>query len=96
MRVVVLSISSFVFQHAPKDKLLVFRSQDGWKPLCEFLGKEIPQQPYPWRNKGGEEVLAMIEQHPYGIRVKNESFAIISAIIALFTLLCYWLFRLCI
>lgn len=31
----------------PADKLLVFKVQDGWKPLCEFLGLPIPQSPFP-------------------------------------------------
>lgn len=26
-------------------------TQDGWGPLCEFLGKTIPDQPFPWRNR---------------------------------------------
>jgi hypothetical protein len=26
----------------PKDRLLEFRVQDGWEPLCEFLGERVP------------------------------------------------------
>ena len=26
----------------PKDRMLEFKLEDGWAPLCEFLGKEIP------------------------------------------------------
>ncbi len=26
-----------------KDKLLEFRSEDGWEPLCYFLGKPVPR-----------------------------------------------------
>ncbi|KAL5349174.1 hypothetical protein ACLOAV_005462 [Pseudogymnoascus australis] len=29
--------------------------QDGWGPLCEFLGKEVPDEDFPWGNKGGDE-----------------------------------------
>ncbi|KFY37335.1 hypothetical protein V494_04792 [Pseudogymnoascus sp. VKM F-4513 (FW-928)] len=29
--------------------------QDGWGPLCEFLGKEVPDEEFPWSNKGGNE-----------------------------------------
>lgn len=25
-----------------KEKLLEWKVQDGWKPLCEFLGRELP------------------------------------------------------
>jgi uncharacterized protein YndB with AHSA1/START domain len=28
-------------------KLLVFEAQNGWPTLCEFLGKDLPSEPYP-------------------------------------------------
>lgn len=31
----------------PADKLLVHRSADGWKPLCDFIGLPVPDEPYP-------------------------------------------------
>lgn len=31
----------------PKDKLLEFRSEDGWEPLCKFLEVPVPEGPYP-------------------------------------------------
>jgi hypothetical protein len=34
----------------PKDNLLEFRSEDGWEPLCKFLGKQVPEGPYPHIN----------------------------------------------
>ncbi|KAF6232581.1 hypothetical protein HO173_009249 [Letharia columbiana] len=36
----------------PKDRLLDFRLEDGWGPLCEFLGKEKPDVPFPRLNEG--------------------------------------------
>ena len=39
-------------QKAPKDKLLVYNVKDGWETLCRFLGKDIPDQPFPHRNSG--------------------------------------------
>jgi hypothetical protein len=36
----------------PKDNLLEFTPKDGWKPLCEFLGKEVPDEPFPHVNAG--------------------------------------------
>lgn len=35
----------------PKERLLIFDAKDGWQPLCDFLGKEIPSEPYPNSNK---------------------------------------------
>lgn len=26
--------------------------KDGWRPLCEFLGKEVPTKPFPRVNEG--------------------------------------------
>jgi len=37
----------------PEDKLLYFKHQHGWKPLCDFLGVPVPKVEYPHRNKGG-------------------------------------------
>lgn len=31
----------------PPDRLLEFPLGTGWGPLCEFLGKEVPEVPYP-------------------------------------------------
>lgn len=36
----------------PKERLLEFRVEQGWKPLCKFLGKEVPDEPYPRVNEG--------------------------------------------
>ena len=31
----------------PADKLLVFSPDQGWGPLCKFLGVEEPKEPFP-------------------------------------------------
>merc|ERR1712004_291054 len=31
----------------PSDRLLVFRVQDGWKPLADHLGVPVPTRPFP-------------------------------------------------
>ncbi|KAL2818733.1 hypothetical protein BDW59DRAFT_181869 [Aspergillus cavernicola] len=33
------------------ERLLVWRVQDGWEPLCEFLGKPVPEEEFPSGNK---------------------------------------------
>ncbi len=35
------------------ERLLIYKVQDGWEPLCNFLGKEIPQEEFPHLNKSG-------------------------------------------
>jgi len=34
----------------PPEKLLIFKANEGWKPLCDFLGVPIPAQPFPTVN----------------------------------------------
>ncbi len=35
----------------PKDRLLEFKLEQGWEPLCKFLGNEIPATPFPHINE---------------------------------------------
>lgn len=35
----------------PSDRLLLFQLEDGWEPLCEFLGKPVPGVPFPRVNE---------------------------------------------
>ncbi|KAF7557451.1 hypothetical protein G7Z17_g654 [Cylindrodendrum hubeiense] len=32
-------------------EVLEFKAEDGWEPLCKFLGKEIPSGPFPRMNE---------------------------------------------
>ena len=36
------------------DRLLTYTLGDGWKPLCDFLGCQVPETPYPHKNKPDE------------------------------------------
>ncbi|KAJ7508597.1 hypothetical protein B0H11DRAFT_1965820, partial [Mycena galericulata] len=31
----------------PKDRLLEYQLGSGWEPLCQFLGKDVPDMPFP-------------------------------------------------
>jgi hypothetical protein len=37
-------------RNVPSDRLLVWQASDGWEPLCEFLGAEVPDAPFPRLN----------------------------------------------
>ena len=39
--------NEYIRSLVPKERLLKFQPQDGWEPLCEFLGEEVPDKPYP-------------------------------------------------
>jgi hypothetical protein len=41
-----------VKERVPAEKLLVYEVKEGWGPLCEFLGVEIPNKPFPHLNDG--------------------------------------------
>ncbi|HAP00520.1 MAG TPA: sulfotransferase family protein, partial [Bacteroidetes bacterium] len=45
------------FSNRPSDFLVMnFKNGDGWEKLCFFLGKPIPDVPFPYANKGEEKV----------------------------------------
>lgn len=44
----------------PKERLLEYKLGDGWEPLCEFLGNDVPDTPFPRVNDTAE----------FGVRVQ--------------------------
>ena len=36
----------------PSSRLLEYTLEDGWEPLCQYLGKPVPNVPYPHENVG--------------------------------------------
>ncbi len=43
-----------VRHRVPPERLLVFEVREGWAPLCEFLGVEVPEAPFPHLNEARE------------------------------------------
>jgi hypothetical protein len=43
-----------VRRRVPRDKLLVYEVKEGWSPLCQFLGVEEPDAPFPHVNDTAE------------------------------------------
>lgn len=41
-----------VKQAIPPERLLVWNVEEGWEPLCDFLGAPVPDRPFPHRNGG--------------------------------------------
>lgn len=39
-----------VQRSVPPERLLVYESQEGWDPICAFLGVPVPATPYPKAN----------------------------------------------
>ncbi|CAK8677541.1 unnamed protein product [Clavelina lepadiformis] len=59
-------------QNCPPEKLFVYDVRQGWEPLCEFLGKEIPDKPFPHENVAGNALEKLMAKHPALIRIQRE------------------------
>ena len=46
----------------PAEKLLVFNVKQGWKPLCEFLGCDVPSTPFPRVNVAHSDIKKEMSQ----------------------------------
>jgi Sulfotransferase domain len=44
------------------EQLLVYEVKQGWEPLCEFLGVEVPDEPFPHLNDAAEFVQRLEER----------------------------------
>tara|TARA_B100001173_G_scaffold309456_1_gene321842 strand:- start:1200 stop:1925 length:726 start_codon:yes stop_codon:yes gene_type:complete len=40
-----------VIDYVPKDRLLIYKASEGWEPICKFLNVNIPDIPFPYKNK---------------------------------------------
>lgn len=79
-----------VQEHVPQDRLLVFQVQEGWGPLCKFLGCEVPEGiPFPHLNEGKETLEALARERLFGPWLRKAPIAIgIGALL----MLLWWLF----
>ena len=46
--------NALIRELVPKERLLEYHVSQGWGPLCEFLGKEVPPRPMPSGNTTSE------------------------------------------
>lgn len=47
----------------PKDRLLEWRVEDGWRPICERLNLAIPEAEFPRENRRGKSALKVRARH---------------------------------
>ena len=52
----------------PAERLLVYRVQEGWEPLCRFLGVDVPDEPFPHVNAGD----ALVDNIRMAMRLARE------------------------
>ena len=53
----------------PPEKLLVYNVKQGWKPLCDFLGCEVPTVAFPHENVKGEIAEVSLSETRSGLQV---------------------------
>lgn len=53
-----------VRRRVPQERLLIYEVKEGWEPLCEFLGVEEPDKPFPRLNDAAE-----MRRRVLGVRV---------------------------
>ena len=59
-----LAHNQLVRDTVPSERLLEFDPQQGWQPLCEFLQRPIPSEPYPRTNTTEEFQQRLTEALP--------------------------------
>jgi len=58
-----------VHELVPEDRLLAFHVREGWPPLCAFLGKPVPECPFPHLNERSE---FLASEPGWATRIKEE------------------------
>ena len=79
-----LELHEEVRQMVPKDRMLEFQLKQGWAPLCNFLGKDIPGKPFPHINESAEfgTRMALVGQKAI-IRIGKQYLPMVGAAAAL-------------
>jgi hypothetical protein len=73
-----------VRRRVPQEQLLVYEVKEGWGPLCEFLGVEEPDTPFPHLNDAAEMWRRMVGVRALSVAVPTASALLILAALALF------------
>ena len=79
----------------PPEKLLVFNVKQGWKPLCDFLGCEIPTSAFPHENVKGRLLKEIFQKTRYGQQVQREIQKTVFVIVSVIVVIVASLFMLC-
>jgi hypothetical protein len=75
----------------PKERLLEFKLSDGWEPLCKFLGKPVPDVPFPHLNEQAcldEKITLLMKKGMAKLLVK---FGLVALPVLVAGCLWYWL-----
>lgn len=69
---------------APKDRLLEYKLGSGWEPLCEFLGKPVPDTKFPKLNESKvfKEMAVVVDMKCLERSLVNVGLVLFSVVIA--------------
>ncbi|KAL9980563.1 hypothetical protein ACROYT_G009166, partial [Oculina patagonica] len=74
----------------PAEKLLVYNVKQGWKPLCEFLGCDVPCGQFPRANAGHSSTeIQMSQEIEQAINEATTAFIFAFVILCLLTAIFY-------
>ena len=60
---------------------VVTRTLKGWEPICKFLGKPVPDQPFPHENRLGSVIDELANDPHYQATMKRQYIGWINRII---------------
>ncbi|KAL7621391.1 hypothetical protein AAE478_008713 [Parahypoxylon ruwenzoriense] len=66
----------------PKERLLEWTVEDGWGPLCEFLDKPVPDEPFPHANAAAGWQAKEVEVSKKYLLQAVQTLAVLSSIAA--------------
>lgn len=84
---------STVIKEVPKNRLLVFNPNDGWQPLCEFLGQPIPDTSLPLKGDKSKDTNNFVKRIVLTtLKTSNTAFIIAIYFIVLISIFVYLIF----
>eukprot|EP01084_Bolivina_argentea_P265919 450882_1 len=75
----------------PKDQLLIFRPNEGWKPLCQFLNVSVPNKPFPMTNNTKQLNKFVFEWKMNAIKSNINVYYILCGILLLVSMWFYYI-----
>nr|XP_039254238.1 uncharacterized protein LOC120331228 [Styela clava] len=80
-----------VLENAPRDQLLIFNVKEGWDPVCQFLGHELPDVPFPHENKNGSTTAHRLKHDSYVEEMYTEMYFTLALLALVITIVAAYL-----
>lgn len=83
-----------VRQKVPADRLLEYRLGQGWEPLCEFLGKPVPDVPFPRVNDAADhqkQVMYTVKKLHYMAFANSKKWIVWGAVVLAHVMILWWM-----